>query len=74
MEVHFTPEEVARLATIANREGVDPQELGKNAALRLLEDDLQFRASVRKGTEQAERGDLIDGEEIDTRIKRMLRS
>jgi hypothetical protein len=27
LEVHFTPEQEARLATIAAREGIDPQEL-----------------------------------------------
>jgi predicted transcriptional regulator len=73
MEVHFTAEQEARLATIANREGVDPHELVKDAALKLLEDDGQFRASVRKGIEQAERGELIEEEEVEARVKRMLR-
>jgi predicted transcriptional regulator len=73
MEVHFTPEQEARLSTIANREGVDPQELVKDAALKLPEDGWQFRAAVRKGIGQADRGDLIEEGEMETRIKRMLR-
>jgi hypothetical protein len=42
MEVHFTPERESRFALIATREGIDPQELVKDAALKLLEDDAQF--------------------------------
>ncbi len=73
MEVHFTPEQESRLASIATREGIDPQELAKDAALKLLEDDAQFRAAVRKGVEQAERGEFIEDGEMDARVKRMLR-
>jgi len=36
--------------------GVDPAALVKDAALRLLEEDTRFRAGVRKGIEQADRG------------------
>ncbi len=72
MEVQFTPEEEARLARIATQEGVDPAELVKDAALRLLEDDTRFRAGVRKGIEQADRGDFIEEEEMDARVKRMF--
>jgi len=74
MEVHFTPEREQRLATIATREGVDPQELVKDAALRLLEEDTRFRAGVRKGIEQADRGDFIEEGDMDARVKRMLRT
>jgi hypothetical protein len=57
----------------SNVEGVAPAELVKDAALRLLEDDARFRAGVRKGVEQAERGELIEEEEMDARVKRMFR-
>jgi predicted transcriptional regulator len=73
MEVRFTPEEEARLARIATQEGAAPAELVKDAALRLLEDDTRFRAGVRKGIEQADRGELIEEEEMDARVKRMFR-
>ena len=72
MEVQFTPEEEARLARIASQEGVNPTELVKSAALRLLEDDTRFRAGVRKGIEQADRGEFIEEEEMDARVKRMF--
>jgi predicted transcriptional regulator len=72
MEVQFTPEEEERLARIASQEGVNPAELVKDAALRLLEDDQRFRAGVRKGIEQADRGEFIEEEEMDARVKRMF--
>ena len=72
MQVRFTPEEEARLAKIATQEGVDPEELVKAAALRLLKDDAQFRAGVQKGIEQADRGEFIEEEEMDARVKRMF--
>ena len=72
MEVRFTPEEEARLAKIATQEGVAPAELVKDAALRLLEDDTRFRAGVRKGIEQAGRGEFVEEEEMDARVKRMF--
>jgi len=72
MEVRFTPEE-ARLARIAAQEGVHPTVLVKGAALRLLEDDARFRAGVRKSVEQADRGEFIDEEEMDARVKQMFR-
>lgn len=72
MEVRFTPEEEARLAKMATQEGVQPEELVKDAALRLLKEDMRFRVAVRKGVEQADRGELIDEEEMDARVKRMF--
>lgn len=36
MEVHFTPEQEAKLAQLANRAGTDTERLVKEAALRLL--------------------------------------
>jgi predicted transcriptional regulator len=74
MEVHFTPEQEARLAQIATEEGTDAERLVKNAALRLLEEDARFRAAVREGVAQADRGEFVEEEEMDTRLEQMLRS
>lgn len=72
MEVRFTPEEEARLTKIAAQEGMHPEELVKDAALRLLNDDAQFRAEVQKGIQQADKGEFIEEEEMDLRVKRMF--
>ena len=45
MEVHFTPEQEARLAQIATNAGIDAERLVKKAALRLLEDEVGLRAN-----------------------------
>jgi predicted transcriptional regulator len=74
MEVQFTPEQEAQLSQIATREGIDAERLVKDAALRLLEEDARFRAAVRTGIEQADRGEFIEEAEMDARLEQMLRS
>ena len=74
MEVHFTPEQEAQLAQIASTEGTEPERLVKEAALRLLQEDARFRAAVREGIAQADRGEFIEEEEMDARLEQMLRS
>ena len=74
MEVHFTPEQESKLSEIASQAGTDAEQLVKNAALRLLERDARFRVSVRKGIEEADRGDFVDEREMEARIDRMLQS
>jgi predicted transcriptional regulator len=74
MEVHFTPEEEAQLSQIASYAGTDSERLVKDAALRLLQQDARFRAAVRAGIAQADRGDFIEEEEMEARIERMLNS
>ena len=64
MEVHFTPDQEARLSQIAIHTGTDAEQLVKHAALRLLEDDTRFREAVERGIAQADRGELTDHEEV----------
>jgi predicted transcriptional regulator len=70
VEVHFTPEQEAQLAQIRYRGRTDAERLVKDAALRLLEQDTSFRAGIA----QADRGEFIEGEEMDARFEQMLRS
>jgi predicted transcriptional regulator len=72
MEVHFTPEQQAQLSKLATEEGVDAEKLVQDAALRLIDDDERFRASVRKGLEQANRGEFVEEREMNLRIKKLL--
>jgi predicted transcriptional regulator len=74
MEVHFTPEQEARLAEIATTASTDAETLVRNAALRLLREDARFRAAVREGIAQADRGEFIEEEEMDARLEQMLKS
>jgi predicted transcriptional regulator len=74
MEVPFTPEQEAQLAQIAATTGTDAERLVKDAALGLLHEDARFRAAVREGIAQADRGEFIEEEEMDARLEQMLRS
>jgi len=74
MEVRFTPEQEAQLARIATNESTDAEQLVKDAALRLLEQDARFRAAVREGIAQADRDEFIEEDEMDSRLEQMLRS
>jgi predicted transcriptional regulator len=62
------------LAEIASKSGTNAERLVKDAALRLLEEEAYFRASVREGIAQADRGEFIEEEEMDARFEQMLRS
>jgi hypothetical protein len=54
MEVHFTPEQEAKLTQVARRSGTGTEELVKDAALRLLlQEDARFRDA--KSLEQDDR-------------------
>jgi predicted transcriptional regulator len=72
MEVHFTPEQEAQLAQIATNEGTEPERLVKDAALRLLQEDARFRAAVREGIAQADRGEFIEEDEMDARLEQQF--
>lgn len=74
MEVHFTPEQETELSQIASHAGTNPERLVKDAALRFLQEEARFRAAVREGIAQADRGEFIEEEEMDLRLEQMLRS
>ncbi|HJU11153.1 MAG TPA: hypothetical protein VJ728_09770 [Candidatus Binataceae bacterium] len=74
MRVDFTPEQEAELAQIASMQGTDAENLVKDAALRLLEENAHFRHAVREGIAQANRDEFIEEVEMNERLKQMLRS
>jgi predicted transcriptional regulator len=74
MEVHFTPEQETQLSRIATHAGTDVEGSVRDAALRLLREEARFRAAVRQGIAQADRGEFTEEEEMDARLEQMLRS
>jgi predicted transcriptional regulator len=68
MEIQFTPEQEARLDQIARVEGIPSSKLVEQAAVSLIEDDERFRQAVRRGISQADRGLLIEEDEMDQRV------
>ena len=73
MEVHFSPDEEAQLSQLANYNCTPPEQLVKQAALRLVEEDAETRAGIQRGIEQADRGELIDHDEVVARFEELLR-
>ncbi len=73
MEVHFTPEQEARLAQMTTKVGTDPERLVKDVLVRYLDDEARFLEAVEKGIAAAERGEFIEEEEMDARVERMFK-
>jgi predicted transcriptional regulator len=74
MELRLTPDEEARLAAIAAVVGSNPEQLIKDAAFSLLEEDNRFREAVRIGIAQADGGELMDEAAMDARVDRLFPS
>ncbi len=74
MEVRFPPEVEARLQQLAAFNGKDPEQLVKDTVDRMLENQACFIAGVQKGIEQADRGELVEHQEVLNRINRLLDS
>ena len=64
MEVHFTPEQEAALSQIASHAGTATEQLVRDAALRLVEENTRFLAAVDRGIAAADWGEFIEEEKI----------
>jgi predicted transcriptional regulator len=73
MDVHFTPEQEARLAQIAAKIGIEPERLARDVLVRYLDDEGRFLEAVEKGIAAAERGEFIEEEEMAARIEGMFK-
>ena len=73
MEVHLTPEKEALLRQVAARTGQEAAQVIQEAVDRLLDHDKWFVQEVEKGQLQAAKGDLIEHDEVVTRIERRLK-
>jgi predicted transcriptional regulator len=73
MEVHFSPEQEARLAQIAVRAGTDAERVVTNVVARYLDEEARFLAAVEKGIAAAKRDEFIEEEEMDARVEAMFK-
>lgn len=73
MQVQFTKEQETRLAQFAHNAGMDAEAFVREAALRVLTEEEDFRAAVRIGIEQADRGEFIEEAEMAERFEKILR-
>ena len=72
MQVHFTSEQEAQLSQIADHSGTDAEQVVKEAALRVLEEDARFRAAVEVGIAAAERGEFVEHADVWPRIEKIF--
>lgn len=73
MEVHFTPEQEARISELASHNGTNAEQLVRDATIRLLDEEERFRAAVREGVAAADRGEFVEHEEVWDNIEAILR-
>lgn len=73
MEIHLTPEKEALLRQVAARTGQDAAQVVQDAVDRLLDHDTWFIQEVEKGLSQAAKGDLIEHDEVVSRIEKRLK-
>jgi predicted transcriptional regulator len=74
MEVHFAPEQEARLAESAAQQGRNPDELVRQALARYFDEESRFVDAVRRGEEANERGEYLAHDEVGRRLERFLQS
>ena len=70
MEVRLNPDLQAKLAELASQQGRDTEELVLDAVERMVNYDQWFVREVQKGTTAADRGELVDHEEVKKLIDR----
>jgi len=70
MEVRITPDLEAKLARLATERGRDTQSLVLEAIEKFVDYDEWFLREVEKGLAAADRGELIDHEDIGKLINR----
>jgi predicted transcriptional regulator len=74
MEVNFSPEQEAQLSCVASHAGMDKALFVKDAALRRVEERNRFSAAVREGITQADRGELVDDDDVRLWLEQQDRS
>ena len=74
MEVHFSPHTEAKLKEFAARKGKDAAQVVEEAVSNMLQRQARFVEGVERGIASADRGDLVDHEEVVSRIERLFRT
>jgi predicted transcriptional regulator len=72
MEVHFTPEQEAKLAQTAAEQGRNPDELVRQVLARYFDEESRFVDAVRRGEDALQRGDYLTHEQVGQRLERFL--
>ena len=74
MEVYFTPDTEARLKQLAAVKGKDAAQVVAETINSMLERRARFMEGVELGIAAADRGDLVEHDEVVSRIDQLFRS
>jgi predicted transcriptional regulator len=74
MEVHFTPDTEAQLKQLAALKGKNTSQVVEETVSSMLERRARFLEGVERGISAADRGDLIDHDEVVDRIEQLFHS
>ena len=72
MEINLSPELQAKLDRIASQQGRDRESLVYEAVERLVGYDEWFIHQVEKGLVQVDRGEVLEHEEVATRMEDLI--
>ena len=72
MEVHFTPEQEAKLAQSAAQQGRKPDELVQQVVARYFDEESRFVDAVSRGEEALRRGEYLTHDQVGQRLERFL--
>ena len=72
--MHFSPDVESQLQQVAFANGKNAEELVKDTVARMLANQARFIAGVQRGIEQADRGELVEHQDVVNRIDRLFRS
>jgi len=73
MEIRLQPDKEAQLAQIAAQRGLKADELVQQVLSHYLEDDTRFIEAVNLGLAAAERGDFVEHDTVEKKLKQILR-
>jgi predicted transcriptional regulator len=74
VEVNFTPDTEAQLKELAARKGKDAAQVVEETVSNMLQRQARFIEGVECGIASADRGELIDHDELVSRINRLFQS
>jgi predicted transcriptional regulator len=72
MEIHFTPEQEAKLAQSAAQQGRNPDELVQQVVGRYFDEESRFVDAVTRGEHALQRGDYLTHEQVGQRAAAFL--
>jgi predicted transcriptional regulator len=72
MDVQFNSDLQARLARLADQQGIAPNEVVQDVVARYFEEEDRFIEAVKRGEAALDLGEFLSHEQVGERLKRFL--